>query len=71
MLADCPLPPAPDGVTQTWDLPANLTAPRVPVGTNVTYLCSNVTTLLSTNSTSQMLACGFDGWSGLPEPCGE
>ena len=69
--ADCPLPSTPDGVTQTWDLPANLTDQRVSVGTNVTYYCSNVTAILSSNSSEQTLSCDAAGWSGLPEPCGE
>ena len=48
----------------------NVTEDRVLVGTNITYTCSNITSILSTNSSTQTLFCGEDGWSALPEPCG-
>ena len=68
---DCPLPDAPDNVTQTWDLSPNVTSDRVPVGTNITFLCSNITATLSSNSSSQTLVCEAGGWSIPLEPCGE
>ncbi|XP_043195718.1 uncharacterized protein LOC122367030 isoform X2 [Amphibalanus amphitrite] len=65
----CPLPRMPDGVNQTWDLPENLTSQWVPIGTNVTFYCSNVTATLASNSTEQTLNCTAEGWSGTVEPC--